>query len=193
MLFPAATLARIDSGEVTAALRRWRRPTVRTGGSLTTTVGVLAIDEVRMIDGSDLTDDLARAAGFDDAISALADAALDRDAQLYIIRFHVAGADPRIRLREDDDLSPEDVEQLLTRLRRWDRSSTHGSWTRSFLELIRDNEGVRAGDLAVIAGLETGRFKVDVRKLKGLGLTESLDTGYRISPRGSALLDGADW
>jgi hypothetical protein len=28
-----------------------------------------------------------------------------------------------------------------------------------------------------------------VRKLKALGLTESLDVGYRISPRGQALLD----
>jgi hypothetical protein len=32
-------------------------------------------------------------------------------------------------------------------------------------------------------------FKTDVRKLKALGLTESLGTGYRLSPRGRAYLD----
>jgi hypothetical protein len=32
-------------------------------------------------------------------------------------------------------------------------------------------------------------FKRDVRKLKELGLTESLEVGYRLSPRGAALLD----
>jgi hypothetical protein len=31
-------------------------------------------------------------------------------------------------------------------------------------------------------------FKIDVRKLKNLGLTESLDIGYRLSPRGRAYL-----
>jgi hypothetical protein len=30
---------------------------------------------------------------------------------------------------------------------------------------------------------------LNVRKLKHLGLTESLGTGYRLSPRGEALLD----
>ena len=31
-------------------------------------------------------------------------------------------------------------------------------------------------------------FKTDVRKLKELGLTESLEVGYRLSPRGEAVL-----
>jgi hypothetical protein len=31
-------------------------------------------------------------------------------------------------------------------------------------------------------------FKADVRKLKELGLTESLEVGYRLSPRGRAVL-----
>ena len=34
-------------------------------------------------------------------------------------------------------------------------------------------------------------FKVNVRKLKGLGLAESLEVGYRLSPRGRALLEEA--
>jgi len=43
-------------------------------------------------------------------------------------------------------------------------------------------------DLAAAAGRERRLFKTDVRKLKKLGLTESLEVGYRLSPRGRALL-----
>ena len=39
-------------------------------------------------------------------------------------------------------------------------------------------------------GRETQPFKLDVRKLKALGLTVSLETGYRLSPRGQAWLGG---
>jgi ribosomal protein S19E (S16A) len=38
-------------------------------------------------------------------------------------------------------------------------------------------------------GRERHPFKTDVRKLKELGLTESLEVGYRLSPRGQALLE----
>ncbi len=50
--------------------------------------------------------------------------------------------------------------------------------------LIARNPGVRAGDLAPQAGQETLDFKRNVRKLKNLGLTISLEVGYRLSPRG---------
>jgi len=46
----------------------------------------------------------------------------------------------------------------------------------------------RAGDLADMAGRERLAFKADVRKLKGLGLTQSLEVGYRLSSRGEAYL-----
>ena len=54
------------------------------------------------------------------------------------------------------------------------------------LGLIADRPGTRAPDLAASLGRETARFKADVRKLKELGLTESLEVGYRLSPRGRA-------
>jgi hypothetical protein len=47
---------------------------------------------------------------------------------------------------------------------------------------------VRAGDLCRVAGQEILTFKTNVRKLKALGLTESLEVGYRLSPRGTAWL-----
>ena len=108
--------------------------------------------------------------------------------RLYRVEFHHAGGDPRLTLRQEDDLSDGEVEQLRARLDRLDRASTHGPWTRTTLRLIAEHPARRAGDLAAMVGRETAPFKLDVRKLKALGLTESLDVGYRISPRGAALL-----
>jgi hypothetical protein len=56
------------------------------------------------------------------------------------------------------------------------------------LRLIADRPGTRAADLAAELGREKLPFKAEVRKLKELGLTESLQVGYRLSPRGRAYL-----
>ena len=56
------------------------------------------------------------------------------------------------------------------------------------LRLIAERPGVRAPDLAAALGRETLPFKRDVRKLKELGLTNSLTVGYELSPRGRAYL-----
>jgi hypothetical protein len=57
------------------------------------------------------------------------------------------------------------------------------------LEVIASRPATRAADLAAGFGRETQPFKTDVRKLKNLGLTESLEVGYRLSPRGAAYLE----
>ncbi len=187
MLLRQSTLKAIAAGTVTLAFRRWRRPTVRAGGTLTTAVGVLAIDEVSPIDLADITEDEARAAGHEDLPSLRRALSQRATGTVYRIMFHRAGPDPRIALRQvlpDAD----ELEQLRLRMARWDAASPTGSWTRAVLELLRDNPGVRAADLAEQAGMDKPRFKVNVRKLKGIGLTESLETGYRLSPRGTAFL-----
>ncbi len=51
--------------------------------------------------------------------------------------------------------------------------------------IIEANPARRAPDLAAELGRDTASFKRDVRKLKELGLTESLEIGYRLSPRGA--------
>ena len=45
-----------------------------------------------------------------------------------------------------------------------------------------------AQELADRSGYEKEWLKLNVRKLKNLGLTESLHPGYRLSPRGAAYL-----
>jgi hypothetical protein len=181
------TLDAIARGEVTVAFRRWKRPTVKLGGTLTTRVGVLSIDALDAIEPDDITASDARAAGHDSP-AAVAAAIGDRTGQLYRVRFHVAGPDPRLALRERAVLTDDDVTALTERLGRLDARPS-GPWTRRFLELIAERPGVRAGDLADSVGLERLSFKTDVRKLKALGLTESLEVGYRLSPRGRAWLD----
>ncbi len=56
------------------------------------------------------------------------------------------------------------------------------------LALIARKPGTRAADLAPAMQSELLKFKADVRKLKKLGLTISLETGYRLSPRGEQVL-----
>ncbi|MEX0627154.1 MAG: hypothetical protein WD230_00825, partial [Cucumibacter sp.] len=63
-----------------------------------------------------------------------------------------------------------------------------GAWTTKFLEMIEKNPARLAEELGSELGLEKHPFKSRVRKLKALGLTESLEVGYRLSPRGVAVL-----
>ena len=60
------------------------------------------------------------------------------------------------------------------------------------LEIIAANPGKRAPELAESVGMEAKRFKGNVRKLKELGLTESLKVGYRMSPRGEVVVEGLE-
>jgi hypothetical protein len=94
--------------------------------------------------------------------------------------------DPRDLLAADDALTDDDVTALDQRLDRLDRANATGPWTAATLAVIADRPGTRAADLAASLGRETLPFKLDVRKLKNLGLTHSLEVGYRLSPRGTA-------
>jgi hypothetical protein len=177
----------LADGSVTLAFRRWKRPTVKTGGRLMTPAGVLAIDDVAVIDESAITDRDARRSGFPDRAGLVAELA-GREGVLYRVTFHRVGEDPRIALRAQSALTDADADELARRLGRLDAASAHGRWTEAVLRLIAARPGVRAGDLAESLGRERLAFKADVRKLKALGLTESLEVGYRLSPRGEAWL-----
>jgi hypothetical protein len=176
----------IVSGAITVAFRRWKRPTVSENGTLRTPIGVLHIDELVAIEPDDITPAHARAAGFETPDAVLASLAADPGRQLYRIRFHLAGDDPRIELREAAELTNADRARIDDQLDRWDRASTTGPWTRHLLDLIEQHPGERSADLARRLDLDQHVLKRRVRQLKNLGLTESLDTGYRLAPRGAA-------
>lgn len=187
MLLRRPVLDRIVAGEVDLVFRRWKRPTVKTGGTLRTPAGMLEIVEVRRVDADSITDDEAGRAGLDLA-DLLAFLNAKTEGYVYMVRLGSVRPDPRVALREDADLSAEDIVALTGRLDRLDRVSKRGPWTREFLRLLYDNPDVRAQDLADRLCLDKTVFKNDVRKLKALGLTISHSPGYEVSPRGRAYL-----
>ena len=188
MLISRATAEGIADGTVTVAFRRWDRPRVRPGGTQRTGIGVIRFDDVQQIDPATLTEDDATRAGVR-SLSALLRLLDRRDgAHVYRVRVSLAGDDPRVALREQSQLSAEDRRAVDARLDRMDAARETGPWTREVLRLIAERPGVRAPDLAASLGRETLPFKRDVRKLKELGLTRSLEVGYEISPRGRAYL-----
>jgi hypothetical protein len=189
VLFRRRFLDGIRAGDVTLAFRRWERPRARAGGRQRTAVGELAIESVERIDPDEITLADARRAGFESIDELLAELDDERDRPVWRISLRWAGEDPRRALRERADLDADELAELRTRLERLDRASRHGPWTLDALELIAKRPAVRAVELAAVAGREKQPFKRDIRKLKELGLTESLERGYRLSPRGRVLLE----
>jgi len=188
MLFKRRVLDGIAAGRIDLAFRRWQRPTVRAGGRLRTAVGELAIREVEVVRMSEISEREARRAGYASRDELLAELGARGDASIHRIAFRLEGPDPRVALRGRGRISKAELTEIVRRLDRLDAASRHGAWTRTVLGMIGERPGVRAPDLAASLGRETLRFKTDVRKLKELGLTESLEVGYRLSPRGRALL-----
>jgi hypothetical protein len=186
MRFRPVTLRAIADGTVTRAYRTWDRPRVRPGGQQRTPAGVIAFDAVEPVTRESLTEADARSAGMRDLSELLA--LVDRrPGTTYRIDLRLVGPDPRVALRE----ATPDASQLAAitaRPTRLDRASRHGPWTAAVLRAIDVNPGMRAADLAASVGRERDPFKLDVRKLKELGLTESLRPGYRLSRRGEAVL-----
>jgi len=179
MLFRAHEWAGLADGSITVAFRRWRRPTVRAGGTLQSPGGLLRIDEVAVIDVGEVSDADARAAGYDGRDAVLA--GLRPEGTLHRVRFHRLGDDPRIELRQRGQLDGDELAELRRRLARLD-------WSVPTLRLIAARPATVSTELAAEVGMERVAFKQRVRRLKALGLTESLEVGYRLSARGEAVL-----
>lgn len=173
MLFSADTWSGIADGSITETYRRWRRPQAIVGRRYRTPVGFVVVDAVDPVDEADVP----------------AGTILRGDPSVPVtrIRFHrdADDTDPRDVLAHDTDI---DAASITRRLDRMDASSPHGPWTRATLELIASRPATRAADLAAALGRERDDWKRDIRKLKALGLTLSLDVGYRLSPRGETYL-----
>jgi hypothetical protein len=187
MLFTQAALEAIAAGDVTVAFRRWRAARVRPGSTIRTGLGVIAIINVVAIELEDITPEDVRRAGFATP-RALLEQLDARDGQLYRIDLRPAGEDPRLALRTRAEMSAKERDDLLRRLARLGARTSDGAWAVRTLRLIASHPATRAAKLAGMIGIETQRFKTRVRQLKELGLTESLEIGYRLSPRGRAVL-----
>ena len=178
MQFTARNSTQIRAGEVTVSFRNWRRPHAKAGGIYRLRPGgAVRVTDVRAVCLGEVEEADAVRAGFE-SVAALA-AFLKLPLNATVTRVEFALADDAL-LAKPPTLS---IEQALARLAATDRRSV-APWTASVLLLIRANPATRAGDLAPALGWETPQFKANVRKLKALGLTRSLETGYRLTALG---------
>lgn len=184
MLFRQDVLHGIAEGRVTLAFRRWRRSPPADGSSLRTPVGVVVLERVSVIDEGDISrEDVERTGlSLDDLRASIAGAGT-----LFRIELRLAGDDPRVRLRAQLP-NRHELDELVARLARMDRGS-QSPWTKRCLLLIADRPGVVSRVLARQADVDVPLFKQRVRRLKELGLTESLEVGYRLSARGRVVLE----
>lgn len=190
MLFKNRILDGIADGTVSLAFRRWNKAAIKKGSRLHTSIGLLEIGDVTIVSDLDITEADAIRAGFSTRGELIKDInAFSREGDIFRIEVTRVGEDPRETLREQDDLTDEQFADLQNRLTRLDRAGSAGPWIASFLKLIDRHPGVRSTELAAAIGWETEKLKLNVRKLKNLGLTVSLGTGYRISPRGKAVMN----
>jgi hypothetical protein len=195
MLFDYDLFPAIRDGSITLTFRRWRRAQARAGSRHRFDAdGVLAITAVELVRADEISDADARRAGHDGRAALLAGlerhgGPLTPDERIYRIEFaYEREADARTMLAAHDELSDEDAATIAARLAKMDAASAHGAWTAATLALIEAHPGVVSTHLAHKAGRERLAFKQDVRKLKQLGLTLSLEVGYELSPRGRAYL-----
>ncbi len=181
----------IADGSVTVAFRNWKSPTVVAGRAYRTGGGRIEVLTVDAVDPSSISETDAGRAGHESAAQVRQALPSGEDRRLYRVEFRrLDEPDPRELLAEQSELDQDDIAEIAERLARYDRASSFGPWTAKTLELIERHPARRAPDLADMFGRETKPFKLDVRKLKNLGLTRSLRIGYELSPRGLAYLEG---
>lgn len=188
MLFKTVHLEGIRSGKIKLAFRKWKVAAVKSGSLVKTGVGLIQIVDIAEITADEITTANAKQAGFDSREKLLAQLNAVTEGKIFKIKVRYQGEDPRIALREQAALTDDAFAVLRERLQRLDRYSKQGAWTRQLLELIRDNPKLRAADLAAKSGKEKEWLKLNVRKLKNMGLTISHDPGYTLSPLGEEFL-----
>jgi hypothetical protein len=181
---------RVAAGEITVTWRLWKYAHVKAGKTYASGFavgGAIAVEDVREVPAGEITDADAHEAGQPDA-QALIDFARSHtgrevadDTVLYRVLFHFEPVAPP---------KPEySLEEISKRLERLDRASRPGPWTLAALRLIEENPGVVARNLAREIDWPKVEFKVNVRKLKALGLTLSLPVGYELTELGQRYLD----
>lgn len=186
MLFRQAVLEGIAEGRITLAFRRWSRPSVRAGGAVRTAAGVVRIGSIDVIEPGDITPADARKAGYDDLAVLVRELGADGEKPLYRIALTGIEADRRVALRMNAQLDAAEMAELERHFARWEKARP--GYFPAILKAIGDHPEMPAAVLAECLKVEKLRFKQDVRKLKELGLTESLATGYRLSARGEAAI-----
>ncbi|WP_100074529.1 hypothetical protein [Chryseobacterium camelliae] len=189
MLFKGVHLKGIRAGKITLAFRKWQKASVKKGSLLNTSVGLLGIDNIETVNENDITDKDAQQAGFTDKEQLLKSFPHNHEGEIFKISLHYHSEDPRIKLREQAELSAEQLEEVTTKLKRLDQYSKNGPWTNQVLLRIKDHPHLPAAGIANLTGFEKEWLKINIRKLKNMGLTISHTIGYELSPLGNEYLN----
>lgn len=189
MLFKKKFLHRIESGSVRTAFRKWNRPSVSESGTLLTPVGQLRIKSMVKVDYSQITEEEVNLAGYRNRKELEKELALKDTGDIYKIEFYIERADPRIELRKNTTITNDEMEVILSKLKRYDTRGKVTNWTFRVLEMLESDPGRFAIEYSSKLGYEKEWFKLNIRKLKNLGLTVSHSYGYEISPRGKVVLN----
>lgn len=192
LLFQKRFHAGIVDGAVRLTFRLWEKPHVKVGGRYRVhPIGVVEVDTVEAVRLGDLSAEDARAGGFESraalraSLAPVAKSPLTGRTPVFRVGFRHGGDGDRVPIALETELSAEALAELEKRLARLDRD---GPWTRQVLQWIGQPPRVAASKLALKLGRETEPFKIDVRKLKKLGLTQRFEVGYEVSPRGQRYL-----
>lgn len=188
MLFKQEHLEGISLGKVSLAFRKWKKPAVNKGSLINTSIGVVAITDITEYAINRLSEADAVAAGYKNLAVLRVTLGKIPEGILYKISVRYHSEDPRIKLREQTSLAADAITTLAAKLARLDQYSTQGNWTAAVLEAIRKHPYLKAAALAELLGKEKEWLKLNIRKLKNLGLTISQPEGYTISPLGEEYL-----
>jgi hypothetical protein len=190
LLFQKRFLAGLVDGSITLTFRQWPTARVKVGGRYRVhPIGVVEVSGVDRTRVGEITEAEARRAGFSDRAELLAylkpaaKGPFGPRTELFRIELRHAGDGDWVAGSRDDKLSTDDIAEIDARLARLDQQRP---WTRDTLTLIAKHPRTAAAELAAQLGREKLSFKADVVKLKKLGLTQSLEVGYELSPRGAA-------
>lgn len=189
MLLKEIHLLGIKSGKITLAFRKWQKASVKIGSLLHTSIGLVEIRKIEAVNENDITDKDALNAGFTDKKQLLKSFTHNSTGTIFKISVSYHSADPRIKLREQTQLSEQQFADLKKKLERLDNYSKHGHWTRKILLTIKDNPNLHAIGIAKLTGFEKEWLKLNIRKLKNLGLTISHNVGYELSPLGKLFIE----
>lgn len=186
MMFTRPYKEAIAAGRVTTSFRNWKRPQVKVGGEYNIPpFGAIRVTGITTTTLSQTSTRAVLRSGHESVGDLTKLLKCSTDDPVFQVDFTYLGAEPVKQPNRSADLTRDELTELVARLDNYDKKSP---WAWRTLDLIHQHPATRAGDLAPRVGQELPVFKRNVRKLKTLGLTLSLEVGYQLSERGSQLL-----
>lgn len=189
MLIKQKQLDSIISGKISLAFRKWKNLSVKKDSLLKTSIGLVKIEDISETEMSQITEDDAKLAGYDNVKTLINELEKTVNGVIYKIQLSFHSPDPRIDLRQKQQITDEELEELKEKLLNLDKFSKQGKWTAKVLKAIQENPKLPAVELAAKVNKEKEWLKTNVRKLKNLGLTISHEPGYTLSPLGEYVVN----